>query len=123
MTAAQPTTKMDRNAGSLGSSSGVRTSATECAIVAAARAIPPARTGHSVRRAGALAAASRQTQTGRERRRRGGGEPEVDVLDPRATRGSERTRKTLSVQLSQQFGSKKGSRNSARPSAERAASR
>ena len=39
--APQSTRKIDRNAGSLGSSSGTRSSAAECAIVAAARAIRP----------------------------------------------------------------------------------
>ena len=81
MTAAQPATKMAWKAWSPGSSTATRVSATEWAIVAPANAMPPARTGHSVRRAGPLAAASRQTQTAASAPAPRHGEPEVGVLD------------------------------------------
>ena len=102
MTAAHPAAKMARNVGSPGSSSGVRTSAAEWAIVAAA-SHPPARTGHTIG-AGAVAEASRQTQSAANTSAAAAVNQRSASSMPRATRGSERTRKTLSVQLSQQLG-------------------
>ena len=64
--------------------------------------MPPARTGHSARLAGPLAAASRQTQTVASAAAAATANQRSASWIALATSGSERTRKTLSVQLSQQ---------------------
>jgi hypothetical protein len=84
---------------------------------------PPPVIGQRARLAGPVALPNRQTQSTTAAAAATAVHHRSVSWMPRANSGSDRTRKALSVQLSQQLGSKNGSRNRARPIAETAASR
>ena len=108
MTADAPMTKMVRKAGSEGSSSGMRCSATACAMTVAASRMAGRATGSSARRAGPESRSSRRAQSATSAAAAAAVNQRSATSIPRARPGSERTRNRLSVQLAQQLGSKKG---------------
>ena len=123
MTAAQPRAKIVRNAGSEGSSSGLRCSATAWPMTAATSRRAGRAPGSSARRAGPESRSSRHPRTVTRAAAAATLNQRSATPITRANCGSERTRKSLSVQLAQQLGSKKGSRKTAWPRATSAVSR